>query len=250
MDLAGLLRGQQLRGLKVHSRPQLGFGRGRKSPQSLSEVPGAVPARVSRALRPAGPALSAVRALTCHLSPATSLRVVSSPPQGHGGTAPPGFCVQLCGSAGRAPGAEGEPRERAEPTGAHLPGAAGPRWTDSALPMGGRSGAGKGREGPCGAVRAAGHARAPLSPRFEAAAPPRPEPAPPTAAAGGTRAERTGTGSALIGLERFEPSRARFGRVGWAQPEPVQPLSSRPGAIPKVPIPARILCPHQPGTLE
>lgn len=113
----------------------------------------------------------------------------------------------------------------------------------------------RGREGSGGSVRGSSGSRTRSGTALAAIrscrpAPPRPEPAPPTAAAGGTRAERTGTGSALIGLERFEPSRARFGRVGWAQPEPVQPLSSRPGAIPKVPIPARILCPHQPGTLE
>lgn len=204
MDLAGLLRGQQLRGLKVHSRPQLGFGRGRKSPQSLSEVPGAVPARVSRALRPAGPALSAVRGLICHLSLATSLRVASSPPQGHGGTAPPGFCVQLCGSAGGAPGASGA--HRSALTGG------GRAALDGLCVAHGRTE--RGREGSGGSVRGSSGSRTRSGTALAAIRSCRP--APPragTANRGGGRdtggADRHRLGPDRLGTVRTEPCQVR-----------------------------------------
>lgn len=80
-DLAALSRGQQLRGMKVHSRPRFCFGRGRKSPRPSSAVPGAAPAQVSRGLRPAAPVLSAVRALIHHLPPpSVSPAPLSHPP--------------------------------------------------------------------------------------------------------------------------------------------------------------------------
>lgn len=185
---------------------------------------------MSRALTPAAPALSAVPAL----SPAATSRRVADAAVA---SSPPSFYVQRWGTPkpgishpGGGAALSRTAQTRPNRTGPHLPGAAAPRGTDSALPMGGRSGAGEGREGLCGALRVTGHARAVLCSLCDSKLPPCPAPLRHRQPrdTGGTRAERTGTGSALIGSEWSGSSRARLVRLGWAQPKPVQPQEEVP----------------------
>lgn len=177
------------------------------------------------------------------MSPATSLRVTgadgaSSPSEGHGGAAPLGFCVQSCGSAGGAPGPEGErERDRAEPHRAHRTALTGDGGAarDGLCVAHGRMD--RDREWSGGSVRASAGGRTRSGTALAAIRSCRP--APPragTANRSGGRdtggADRHRLGCHRLGTVRTEPCQARSGRVGSARARPAAGGGVQPAVIP------------------